>query len=389
MPLCTIDEAIEDIRQGKMIIMVDDEDRENEGDLIVAAEKVTPEIINFMATHGRGLICLPMSGEMVDRLQLPLMASKNSSGFGTNFTVSIEARTGVTTGISAKDRATTILAAVADDARPDNIVTPGHVFPLRAKDGGVLVRAGQTEGGADIARLAGFKPAAVIVEIMNEDGTMARLPDLEVYAEKHDLKICSVADLIAWRVCNGETYVKQVSEAELPTRWGDFKAVAFESGVDGQIHIALCKGEFTPDTSVFVRVHSECSLGDALGSVRCDCGNQLHNAMCMIQKEESGVLLYMRHGETNSCIGDNIRLFSLQDKGMDSVEANRKPGIPDTLREYGVGAQILAALGVRKLRLMTNNPKKLVGLKGYGLDVKERIPIESDACDLTFSNLRG
>ncbi len=388
MPLCTIDEAIEDIRQGKMIIMVDDEDRENEGDLIVAAEKVTPEIINFMATHGRGLICLPMSGEMVDQLNLPLMASNNTSGFGTNFTVSIEARSGVTTGISAKDRAATILAAVADGASPDDIVTPGHVFPLRAKDGGVLVRAGQTEGGADIARLAGCKPAAVIVEIMNEDGTMARLPDLEVYAEKHGLKVCSVADLIAWRVRHGETYVNKVSEADLPTRWGNFTAVAFESGVDGQTHIALCKGNITPDTPVLVRVHAECPLGDALGSVRCDCGDQLQNAMCMIQGEESGILLYMRNDETKSSLGDAIKSFSLQDDGIDFVEANKKLGIPDSLREYGVGAQILACLGVRKMRLMTNNPKKLVGLNGYGLEVTERIPIESDACELNLSHLK-
>lgn len=391
MPLCKIEDAIEDIRQGKMVIMVDDEDRENEGDLIVAAEFVTPEIINFMATHGRGLICLPMSGEMIDRLELPLMASNNQSGFGTNFTVSIEARHGVATGISAPDRAKTVLAAVADDAKPYDIVTPGHIFPLRARDGGVLVRAGQTEGGVDIARLAGCKPAAVIVEVMNEDGTMARLPDLEIYAEKHDLKICSVADLIAYRMSRGQVSVSKVAESNLPTKWGEFTVASFHSEVDGKTHIALYKGDIDADTPALVRVHAECLLGDTLGSMRCDCDDQLHSAMCMIQAEERGVLLYMRQGDARDSVSNAIKSFALQDTGVDAAEADKRQSASpsQTLREYGVGAQMLTSLGVRKMRLMTNNPKKMACLQGYGLEVTERIPIEADACELNLPHLKA
>jgi 3,4-dihydroxy 2-butanone 4-phosphate synthase/GTP cyclohydrolase II len=388
MGLCTIEEAIEDIRQGKMIIMVDDEDRENEGDLVCAAEVVTPEIINFMATYGRGLICLPMNNSMADKLGLELMAQKNESGFGTNFTVSIEAREGVTTGISAADRATTILAAVAEDACADSIVTPGHIFPLRAKDGGVLVRAGQTEGGTDIARLAGFKPAGVICEIMNEDGTMARMPDLEIYAKKHDLKICSVADLIAYRMKFGGNSVEKVGEANLPTSWGDFKSAAFHSEADGKTHIALYMGDIHPDEPTLVRVHSECLTGDVFGSLRCDCGPQLADAMCMIRNEGKGVLVYMRQEGRGIGLGNKIKAYHLQDQGYDTVEANVKLGFPPDMREYGTGAQILVSLGVSKMRLMTNNPKKMVGLEGYGLEVVERVAIEVGACELNEKYLK-
>ncbi|WP_027192333.1 bifunctional 3,4-dihydroxy-2-butanone-4-phosphate synthase/GTP cyclohydrolase II [Fundidesulfovibrio putealis] len=390
MPLCTTEEAIEEIRQGKMIILVDDEDRENEGDLTIAAEKVTPEIINFMAVHGRGLICLPMSPEWIDKLKLPMMTDQNQSQFGTGFTVSIEARTGVTTGISAFDRATTILTAVADDVKAEDIVSPGHIFPLRAKEGGVLVRAGQTEGGVDLARLAGCKPCAVICEIMRDDGNMARMPDLIEFAKTHGLKIASVADLIRYRMRFGHLSVRKVAEAELPTCYGSgFKVIAFETeGQDTKAHLAIVKGEIKPGEPTLVRVHSECLTGDVLGSLRCDCGGQLQQALRIIDREGSGVVLYMRQEGRGIGLANKIKAYALQDQGMDTVEANQKLGFKADLRDYGIGAQMLVALGVSKMRLMTNNPKKIVGLEGYGLEVTERVPIEMNACEQNIDYLQ-
>ena len=390
MPLCTTEEAIEEIRQGKMIILVDDEDRENEGDLTIAAEKVTPEIINFMAVHGRGLICLPMSPEWIDKLGLPMMTDQNQSQFGTGFTVSIEARTGVTTGISAFDRATTILTAVADDVKAEDIVSPGHIFPLRAKEGGVLVRAGQTEGGVDLARLAGCKPCAVICEIMRDDGNMARMPDLIEFAKTHGLKIASVADLIRYRMRFGHLSVRKVAEAELPTCYGTgFKVIAFETeGQDTKAHLAIVKGEIKPGEPTLVRVHSECLTGDVLGSLRCDCGGQLQQALRMIEREGKGVLLYMRQEGRGIGLANKIKAYALQDQGMDTVEANQKLGFKADLRDYGIGAQMLVALGVSKMRLMTNNPKKIVGLEGYGLEVTQRVPIEMNACEQNIDYLQ-
>lgn len=381
MPLCTIEEAIEDIRAGRMVIMVDDEDRENEGDLVCAAEKVSPEIINFMAKEGRGLICLAMAPELVDRLNLPLMTQTNKSQFGTNFTLSIEAAEGVTTGISAFDRAHTVLTAVDDGVQPQDIVTPGHVFPLRAREGGTLVRAGQTEGSVDLAGLAGMKPAGVICEIMNDDGSMARMKDLEPFAEKHGLRICAVKDLIAYRMRFGGGTVSKTAEADLPTRYGHFRTVAFHCEADGKTHIALVKGDINPHESVLVRVHSECLTGDVFGSMRCDCGNQLADAMCMIEREGKGVVLYMRQEGRGIGLGNKIKAYHLQDQGRDTVQANEELGFAPDLRDYGIGAQILVNLGISKMRLMTNNPKKIIGLEGYGLEVVERVSIEIPPCN--------
>jgi len=374
MALATIPEAIEDIRAGRFVIVVDDEDRENEGDLVMAAEKVTPEAINFMAKYGRGLICMPMTGERLDALRIPMMSTNNTSRFGTAFTVSVEAKQGTSTGISAADRAKTVQVLVNPATKPEDIVMPGHMFPLRARDGGVLVRAGQTEATVDLARLAGFSPAGVCCEIMNEDGSMARMPQLEAFAGEFDLKIVSVADLIAYRFRH-ERLITRVAEARLPTPFGNFKVIAYKASTDPDEHLALVMGDVATDEPVLVRVHSQCLTGDVFHSLRCDCGEQIEMAMKRISEGGRGVVLYMRQEGRGIGIHNKIKAYALQDKGMDTVEANISLGFKADQRDYGIGAQILADLGVHNMRLMTNNPKKMSGLESYGLNIVEQLPI--------------
>jgi 3,4-dihydroxy 2-butanone 4-phosphate synthase/GTP cyclohydrolase II len=374
MGLSTIPEAIEDIKAGKLVIIVDDEDRENEGDMSMAAEMVTPEAINFMAKHARGLICMPVIGERLDELNIPMMVQNNTAKYGTAFTVSVEAKDRTSTGISAADRAATVRTIVDPNTKPEDLVQPGHTFPLRARDGGVLVRAGQTEAIVDLARLAGLYPAGVVCEIMNEDGTMARMPELEVIADKFGLKIVSVADLIAYRRRH-EKLIQRVAEAMLPTRYGEFTAFAYKSDIDPDEHLAMVMGDITTGEPVLVRVHSECLTGDTFGSLRCDCGEQLQMAMQMIAEEGRGVVLYMRQEGRGIGFHNKIKAYALQDNGLDTVEANEALGFPADRRDYGIGMQILVDLGLNNIRLLTNNPKKWAGLEGYGLKVVETVPI--------------
>jgi 3,4-dihydroxy 2-butanone 4-phosphate synthase / GTP cyclohydrolase II len=389
MPFSSIPEAIEDIREGRMLVVVDDEDRENEGDLTIAAQCVTPETINFMARYGRGLVCLPMTAERLDELRIPLMVrdEQNSAKFGTAFCVPIEAKKGTTTGISAADRARTVLAAVDPATKPEDLARPGHMFPLRARSGGVLERAGQTEAAVDLARLAGLYPAGVICEVMNEDGTMARVPQLERFCEEHGIRMITVRDLIQHRM-RAERLVRKIAEANLPTGYGGFRIHAFESAIDGQHHVALVMGEVRSEEPVLVRVHSQCLTGDIFSSTRCDCGAQLHTALERIAAEGRGVLLYLRQEGRGIGLVHKIMAYQLQDQGKDTVEANEALGFKADQRDYGIGAQILVELGIRRLRLMTNNPRKFVGLEGYGLAIAERVPIEIPPSEASRRYLR-
>ena len=381
-PFAPIEDAITAIREGRIIIVVDDEDRENEGDLTIAAEKVTPEAINFMATHGRGLICMPMTEERLDELDLPLMVAHNTTTFDTAFCVSIEAKGVTSTGISAADRAATVLAAIDPKTRPADLARPGHMFPLRARNGGVLVRAGQTEAAVDLARIAGLYPAGVICEIMNPDGTMARVPELTKFARKHKLLLITVADLIKYRM-RTEGLVRRIASAALPTEYGDFRVIAYESIIDRETHVAMVKGEIAEGADVMVRVHSRCLTGDVFHSARCDCGPQLDTALQRIATEGRGVLLYLNQEGRGIGLANKIRAYELQDQGFDTVEANERLGFKPDQRDYGIGVQILKDLGVKSMRLLSNNPRKLVGLEGYGLSVSEWVPLEIAASEHT------
>jgi 3,4-dihydroxy 2-butanone 4-phosphate synthase / GTP cyclohydrolase II len=388
MPFARIEEALEQFRAGRMIVVIDDEDRENEGDLTIAAEMVTPDVINFMATHGRGLICLPMMEERLDELQIPLMVADNTTRFQTAFCVSIEARRGTTTGISAADRAATVIAAIDPATKPADLIRPGHMFPLRAVAGGVLRRAGQTEAAIDLARLAGLYPAGVICEVMKDDGSMARVPDLEKFCEHHGILMITIADLIRYRMRN-ERLVRRFASPMLPTEYGDFRLHAYANDIDGETHLALVMGEdFAPDEPVLVRVHSECMTGDVFGSMRCDCGPQLHTAMAALGREGKGVIVYLRQEGRGIGLAAKLKAYELQEQGRDTVEANLVLGFKPDQRDYGIGAQILFDLGVRKLRLLTNNPRKFVALNGYGLEIVERVPLEIPATESNTRYLR-
>jgi 3,4-dihydroxy 2-butanone 4-phosphate synthase / GTP cyclohydrolase II len=386
-PFASIDDALKAVRDGRMIIVVDDEDRENEGDLTIAAEKITPEAINFMATHGRGLICMPMTAERLDELDIPLMVRENSTRFDTAFCISVEAKGVTTTGISAADRAATVLAAIDPATRPADLARPGHMFPLRARPGGVLVRAGQTEAAVDLARIASLYPAGVICEIMNPDGTMARVPELAKFAKRHSLLMITIADLIQYRM-RTEGLVRRVAAAGLPTDHGEFRVFAYESLIDQETHIALVRGEIGDGEGVLVRVHSRCLTGDVFHSARCDCGAQLDTAMSRIAAEGRGVLLYLNQEGRGIGLANKIRAYELQDEGLDTVEANERLGFKADQRDYGIGVQILKDLGVRSMRLLSNNPRKLVGLEGYGLSVAEWLPLEIPASDHSRDYLR-
>jgi 3,4-dihydroxy 2-butanone 4-phosphate synthase/GTP cyclohydrolase II len=380
MPTSTVEEAIADVRAGRMVIIVDDEDRENEGDFAMAAEKVTPEAINFMATRGKGLICVPVMGQRLEQLRLPMMVQDNTARLSTAFTVSVDALNGTTTGISAQDRSATVKALIDPNTKPEDLARPGHVFPLRYMEGGVLVRAGQTEAVVDLSRLAGLYPAGIICEIMDEDGTMARMPQLEALGEEYDLNIVTVADIIAYRRAH-EKLIERTGEARIPTTYGDFNVACYWSIVDKDEHVALVKGSIDPDEPTLVRVHSECVTGDVFSSTRCDCGDQMHLALEAIEREGKGVFLYIRQEGRGIGLHNKLKAYSLQDRGLDTVDANLHLGFGPDLRHYGVGAQILVDLGVKKMRLLTNNPRKVVGLESFGLELVERVPVIAPSTD--------